>query len=74
MKLCRYCALEMDAHVTVCPHCGRDRKTGATHGVPVQPDQPATASNAWRWWGALAILLLLAYFGYCAVMVQRVMH
>ncbi len=73
MKLCPYCALEVDGAATVCPHCGRDRKTGVSHALPVQPVQPAP-SNAWRFWGVVAILLVVAYFAYCAVMVQKVMH
>ena len=72
MKLCPYCALEMDGAATVCPHCGRDRKTGVSHALPVRPVQPAPTNN--RLWAVVAIVLIAAYFAYCAVMVQKVMH
>jgi hypothetical protein len=31
MKLCPYCDKEMEPADTVCPHCGRDWKSGVSH-------------------------------------------
>jgi hypothetical protein len=31
MKLCPYCDKEMEPAATVCPHCGRDWKSGVSH-------------------------------------------
>lgn len=73
VKLCRYCALEMDKTALVCPHCRRHRKTGA-FVAPGQPIEPVRPREAWRFWGWVVILLVVAYFAYCYVMVQRVMH
>jgi len=66
-------------------HCGRDWKTGVSRFPPretVQPRQPdgetVTAappmSTRLRLFGYFLILVVALYFGYCAVMVQRVMH
>jgi len=60
MKLCPYCSREMADTAIVCPHCGRDWTTGSN-------------ASSKGWW-LLAIILALAYVGYCAVMTQKVMH
>ena len=76
MKLCPYCSAEMGDAGAVCPHCGRDWNSGPSTVPPVQPvESPRTSSDeTWRLWGLVAIILVLAPFAYCAVMVQRVMH
>jgi len=83
-KLCRYCALEMDRAATVCPHCHRDRKTGfvrvpsgdAIPPLPAGETVPSAPpmSTSLRVFGYFLIVLVLIYFAYCSVMVQRVMH
>ena len=45
MKLCPYCDKEMEPAATVCPHCGRDWKSGVSHlsaGAPYDagPSRP----------------------------------
>lgn len=60
MKRCPYCSREIGDTVIVCPNCGRDWKTGRN-------------ASSKGWW-LLLLLLVVAYFGYCAVMTQRVLH
>jgi len=45
VKLCPYCSGEMEDAVTICQHCGRDWRTGASRFAPVQ-HIPRTTSSA----------------------------
>jgi hypothetical protein len=60
VRLCRYCALEIAQGTIVCPHCGRDRKTGRAPATPAQPVDPARPSYSWLLWRVFAVILVLA--------------
>jgi predicted amidophosphoribosyltransferase len=74
MKLCPYCQKEMEHAATVCPHCGRDWKTGVSH---LQSREPQKVGGSSPWRGllvAVGIIGFLVYLIVTLIMLQRVMH
>ena len=72
MKLCPYCTKEMELSALVCPHCGRDWKTGAGAAPEVIPRQPRPtetpgAKAAAFWWCVAVILIVVLVGGFCAL-------
>ena len=86
MRLCPYCSREVADAAVICQHCGRDWKSGVSHGAPVQSAQlpstdtspwfqpPKTVfSRSWRTWVRwVVVILVLIYMGTCAVALQRI--
>ncbi|HTH03502.1 MAG TPA: hypothetical protein VL882_24670 [Vicinamibacterales bacterium] len=57
MKLCPYCQKEMEPAAVICPHCGRDWKSGVSRGSPDAPDDAKDS----RPFVAKGLLLALVY-------------